>query len=115
MCVDTDPIRCHDVDMSSSSPSDLSVTYRSIPRRLREALGDTPPETTSGIAAELNEQIGIAAGLMHSAADPVAISDAIDAVPADEWNDARLTPLRSAALDIGSLLRAIAAVAEDDA
>ena len=101
--------------MSSSSPSDLSVTFRSIPRRLREALGDTPPETTSGIAAELNEQIGIAAGLMHSAADPVAISDAIDAVPADEWNDARLTPLRSTALDIGRLLRAIAAVAEDDA
>jgi hypothetical protein len=100
--------------MSSSSPSDLAVTLRSVPRRLREALGDTPPAATNSITAELNEQIGIAAGLMHTSADPGAIADAIEAVPADDWDDAVLTSLRSAALDIGRLLRAIAAVAEDD-
>ena len=100
--------------MSSSSPSDLSVTFRSIPRRLREALGDTPPSSTSGITAELNEQIGIAAGLLHTSAEPAAIADAIEDVPADSWNEATLTSLRSAALDIGRLLRAIAAVAEGD-
>jgi hypothetical protein len=99
--------------MSSSSPSDLAVTFRSIPRRLREALGDTPPAATSSISAELSEQVGIAAGLMHTAADPSAIADAIEDVPADDWDDATLTSLRSAALDIGRLLRAIAAVAED--
>ena len=53
--------------MSSSSPSDLAVTFRSIPRRLREAQGDSPPDSTAPIAGELNEQIGIAAGLMHAA------------------------------------------------
>jgi hypothetical protein len=77
-------------------------------------MGDTPPSETSAITAELNEQIGIAAKLMHSAADPSAIADAIEAVPADEWDEAVLTSLRSAALDIGRLLRAIAAVAEGD-
>jgi hypothetical protein len=100
--------------MSSSSPSDLAVTLRSVPRRLREAMGDTPPSATSAITAELNEQIGIAAKLMHTAADPSAIADAIDAVPADDWDESVLTSLRTAALDIGRLLRAIAAVAEGD-
>jgi hypothetical protein len=114
VCVDTASVRCNDVFMSSSSPSDLAVTFRSVPRRLREAVGDTPPDATAGITAELNEQIGIAAGLMHSAAEPGAIADAIEAVPPDEWDEAILASLRSTALDIGRLLRAIAAVAEAD-
>ena len=95
--------------MSSSSPSDLAVTFRSIPRRLREAQGDTPPGVTAAITSELDEQLAIAAGLMHTTADPAAIADAIDAVPADEWDEATLAPLRAIALDIGRLLRAIAA------
>jgi hypothetical protein len=51
---------------------------------------------------------------MHSAAEPGAIADAIEAVPPDEWDEAILASLRSTALDIGRLLRAIAAVAEAD-
>ena len=100
--------------MSSSSPSDLAVTLRSIPRRLREAVGDGPAGATAPITAELNEQIGIAAGLMHTAAEPAAIADAIEAVPADSWNEGTLNSLRTTALDVGRLLRAIAAVAESD-
>lgn len=100
--------------MSSSSPSDLAVTLRSVPRRLREAVGDAPPGVTAGITAELNEQIGIAAGLMHSAAEPEAIADAVEAVPADAWDEGTLTSLRTTALDIGHLLRAIAVVADSD-
>lgn len=100
--------------MSSSSPSDLAVTFRSIPRRLREAIGDTAPGVTAGITRELNAQIAIAARLMLAAPDPVAIADAIEAVPADDWDDDTLAGLRTTALDIGRLLRAIAAVAEGD-
>ncbi len=87
---------------------------RSIPRRLREALGDSPPSATAGIVSELNDQIAIAAKLMHTAPDPGAIADAVEAVPPDEWDEATLNSLRSTALDIGRLLRAIAAVAEGD-
>jgi hypothetical protein len=105
---------CHDVAMSSSSPRDLAVTFRSVPRRLREARDGAPEHVTAGITAELDEQIGIAAGLMHTQADAAAIADAIEDVPADAWTEATLTTLRGTALDIGRLLRAIAAVAEGD-
>lgn len=50
---------------------------------------------------------------MHSATDAGAIADAIDATPADAWDEATLNSLRTTALDIGRLLRAIAAAAED--
>lgn len=99
--------------MSSSSPSDLAVTFRSVERRLREATGDAPASTTAGIESELTEQIAIAAKIMHAASDPGSIADAIEAVPADAWDEATLNSLRTSALDIGRLLRAIAAVAED--
>jgi hypothetical protein len=98
--------------MSSSSPSDLAITFRSVPRRLREAIGDAPASVTSGITAELDEQIGMAARLMHTGPDAAAIAGGIEAVPPDAWEEATLTSLRSIALDIGRLLRAIAAVAE---
>ena len=100
--------------MSSSSPRDLAITFRSISRRLREARGDAPDHVTAGVTAELDEQIAIAAKLMQSAAEPAAIADAIEDVPADAWEESTLASLRSAALDIGRLLRAIAAVAEGD-
>lgn len=98
--------------MTSSSPSDLAVAFRSIPRRLREARGESPAEVTAGITAELDEQIAIAARLMHSAADPEAIANAIESVPADAWDGETLSTLRTTALDLGRLLRAIAAVAD---
>jgi hypothetical protein len=100
--------------MSSSSPRDLAVTLRSVPRRLDEALGDVSNGATAAVTKELNEQIAIAAKLMRSAPNPAAIADAIDAVPADAWDEATLSQLRSTALDIGRLLRAAAAAAERD-
>ncbi len=100
--------------MSSSSPRDLAITFRSISRRLREARGDAPDHVTAGVTAELVDQIAIAAKLMRSAAEPGAIADAIEDVPADAWEESTLASLRSCALDIGRLLRAIAAVAESD-
>jgi hypothetical protein len=98
--------------MSSSSPRDLAVTFRSIPRRVHEARDGAPPEVTAAIVTELDEQIAIAARLMHSQPDPTTIAGAIEAVPADAWDDATLAALRSTALDIGRLLRAMVAVAE---
>jgi hypothetical protein len=50
---------------------------------------------------------------MRTTADPVAIADAIDAVPADDWSDDTLNSLRSIALDLGSALRAVAAANPD--
>ncbi len=100
--------------MSSSSPSDLAVTFRSVPRRLREAVGDAPAQVTASATAELNEQISASAALLHTRAEPDAIAEAIEAIPADEWNEGTLGALRTRALDIGRLLRAIAAIADGD-
>ena len=100
------------VPMASSAPSDLAVAFRSIPRRLREARGDASSDVTDGISHELDEQIAAAASLLHAPANPEAIADAIESVPADAWELDTLNSLRSAALDIGRLLRAMAAVAD---
>ena len=41
--------------------------------------------------------------------DSAAIADAIDAVPADGWDESTLDQLRSIALELGKSLRAVAA------
>jgi hypothetical protein len=95
--------------MSSTSPSDLAITFRSIPRRLREAQDDTPPAVTQTYTGAIDSHVATAAGLMHTRADAAAIADAIDAVPADGWDETTLDQLRSIALEMGKALRAIAA------
>ena len=91
--------------MSPSSPADLAVTFRSIPRRLREAYGDEQPAAGSDLATQLE-----AAGrLLDSPPDPGLIASAIDARKPDDWDAATLHELRALALDVGSELRRIAA------
>jgi hypothetical protein len=107
--------------MAGSSPADLAVTFRSIDRRLREALEDRPPnDEAAAPVAELDrlvttvaEDIGAAGGgSVHDRGE--AIAAAIERVPADHWDAAQLERLRSAALDAGRLLRTIAELTEQD-
>jgi hypothetical protein len=51
---------------------------------------------------------------MHCRPDAEAIAQAIELVPADAWDADTLNGLRTGALDLGRLLRALAAVAEGD-
>jgi hypothetical protein len=95
--------------MTGSSPADLVVTFRSIPRRLRESQGDAPTTATGSTAAELQRKVGEAAGLLHCAATPAAVADTIAAIKTREWDDATLDSLREIALEIGALLRRIEA------
>ena len=94
--------------MSSTSPSDLAITFRSIPRRLREAQADTPAAATQPHTSAIENHLAAAGALMRTTADPVVIADAIDAVAADDWSDDTLNSLRSIALDLGRALRAVA-------
>ncbi len=98
--------------MSSASPADLAVTFRSVPRRLREAQGDAGHESTATATSELHGLLGEAGRLLGTNDDPLAIADAIVAVHADAWDDAVLSRLREIALDLGRLLRHISALAE---
>jgi hypothetical protein len=93
------------VPMSSTSPADLAVTFRSVPRRLREALGDDQPPAGS----ELREQLRRAGQLLGASQEPAAIADAIDRTKPDEWDQGTLDGLRAVALDVGRELRRLAA------
>ena len=99
--------------MSSSSPSDLAITYRSVARRRTQAQGDAPASSIAADVAALDGLLRQAAATMRSVAEPSAIADAIEAVPADEWDDATLDALRQNALGIGRVLRQIEDAAED--
>ena len=99
--------------MSSASPDDLAVTFRSVPRRLREARGEREHEITAAPTAELHGLLAQAGRLMGTSDDPNAVADSISSTHADGWDDAVLARLREIALDLGRLLRHIAALAED--
>jgi hypothetical protein len=99
--------------MSESSPADLAVSFRSLPRRLREAQGDTPADVTAADQRALHATLSLAAAVMHTPIEPLAIADAVDARPADSWTESELRILREAALDAGRHLRAIAAAAPE--
>jgi hypothetical protein len=99
--------------MSSSSPSDLAIAFRSLPRRIREAQGDTPDPVTAGQVAVMRQLIAEAARLMRVPDDAGAVADAIGAVPADEWDPAVLNRLREIALEAGSTVRQIEALADE--
>lgn len=98
--------------MSSESPDDLVVTFRSVPRRLQESQGETPDAEFAGLCAELQRLIGEAGRLMGATADPSAIADAIASTPADVWSEAQLDRLREIGLALGRELRGIAAAGE---
>ena len=103
--------------MSDSSPADLAVAFRSMPRRLREALepleGNTGP--VRGLLSELSALTDDAARLLDCPASMAEIADHIDSIPADEWSDSDLRDLRAHALDAGRLMRSITAAVEDAA
>jgi hypothetical protein len=100
--------------MSSAAPTDLVIAFRSMQRRLRDAQGNTPPELTAGAHGEVATLLGEAAELMHSAAEPAAIADAIERLPANQWDPSVLARLGAIALELGRLVRQIASFNETD-
>ncbi len=99
--------------MSESSPTDLAVTFRSIARRLNEALDPVGGDTSiiGSLPRELEAVIDAAAKVVGTDASTNDIADAITARHADQWSDTELTELRAQALEAGRLLRAIAEAA----
>ena len=103
--------------MAKSSPADLAVAFRSLPRRLNEALAAAHDANASsaadGYAAHLAALVDKAAGLLRVASGPdlAATSEAIattlhDTDP-ERWDDAKLDELRAIALDAGAAIRSI--------
>ena len=99
--------------MSASTPSDLAVTFRSLARRQREAVGDADPAALRGLLAELRRHVEAACAAIGTAGDGAAVAAAIERRAPEDWDDATLTTLRDEALAAGAVLRRLAAAAED--
>jgi hypothetical protein len=109
--------------MTGSTPADLAVTFRSLGRRLKEALDGADAETAAPLVAQLSSvvasaaaEIGVqGAGLGDDLATTgSAIAARIDRIPADEWDGAQLDRLRGFGLEAGRLLRSIADLTPPD-
>jgi hypothetical protein len=104
--------------MSRTSPGDLAVAFRSLDRRLREALrgegeaaASEPVRELRAVVASAASELGVAAhGDLADTGE--AIASAIEHIPADAWDIARLDRLRALALEAGRLLRVVAAATE---
>jgi hypothetical protein len=100
--------------MSTESPGDLVVAFRSFGRRLTEATGAAAADpTVVDLTHRLSELMNTAAHEMgvgpasEVAATGSAVANAIAAIPADAWDGDRLDHLRQIALDAGRILRQI--------
>jgi hypothetical protein len=102
--------------VSGSTPADLAVTFRSVARRLREAIGDESEASVSGLVGELRGHVDAAGAVVGvpSGGGADAVADAIVARRAEDWDQASLDELRREALAIGGTLRRIATVTETD-
>ncbi len=98
--------------MSGSTPADLAITFRSLGRRQREAIGDADAGSLAGLVAELQGHVAAAGAAVGTAGDGDAVAAAIERRPAKDWDDATLATLRAEALAAGGVLRRIAAAAE---
>ncbi len=104
--------------MSRTAPGDLAVAFRSLDRRLREALRGENEAAASEPVVELRAVVASAAAELDVAvqgdlaATGAGVASAIEHIPADAWDIARLDRLRSLALEAGRLLRAVAAATE---
>ena len=68
--------------MSGSTPADLAVTFRSLARRQREAIGDADPARSSGLVGELQGHVAAAGAALGTAADAEAVASGDRAPPA---------------------------------
>jgi hypothetical protein len=100
--------------MDSSSPQDLAVAFRSLPRRLRDARGELTDAEVAAPLGEIERHLAACARLLATTAEPTELAAAIEAVPAARWDEAVLDELRRRALELGALVRTIEALPRPD-
>jgi hypothetical protein len=100
--------------VSRSTPADLAVAFRSLGRRLREAIGDGSESQVVSLVTELRRNVEAAAGLLGTSPDADAVAAAILSRRPDDWDEPTLDQLRQHALGAGDVLRRIAATTEND-
>ena len=103
--------------MAKSSPADLAVAFRSLPRRLNEAIAAArranATSAADGHAARLTALVDKAAGLLQVGSGPdlaattEAIATTLHDTDPERWDDAKLDEVRAIALEAGAAIRSI--------
>jgi hypothetical protein len=98
----------HTERMSASAPSDLAVAFRSLARRLKEAVSDdTPPTAIAGAESAVSAAIASAATVLHCSPTADAVASAIQARKAREWTDADLAAVQRNANEAAAAIRGL--------
>ena len=99
--------------MSTSSPADLAVAFRSLPRRLKEAAAeDAPPQAVSVAASAVSAAVGRAAGVLGTADTADAVAAELGSRKAEDWTDSDLVAIQHAADEAARAIRELADVGE---
>ncbi|MEI7618248.1 MAG: hypothetical protein WCK14_06460 [Actinomycetota bacterium] len=94
--------------MSQSTPDDLAISFRSLPRRLREAsLGDVDPRDAANAATRVDEAVAAAAQLLGCSPSIESLAAAIQQRPLNDWTAAQLAALQGHATDAGTAIRVL--------
>lgn len=92
--------------MSSSSPADLAVAFRSLPRRLEQAPNDdTPPAAVDDASSAVQRAVSAAATILGAAATVEGVAAAIERRVAADWDDADLRALQAHATAAAKAIR----------
>ena len=100
--------------MSISGPSDLAIAFRSLNRRVAEAMEPLDDERHV-VAAELDQLDAIireAGAVVGSSGVSEAVADALENRPADSWKVGQIEQVQQLALRAGQVIRSIAEQAE---
>lgn len=92
--------------MSTSTPADLAVAFRSLHRRLDQApTDDTPPDAVDRARSAVQTAITNAASQLGAAATAEGVAAAIDHRHLSDWGDADLQALQKEALAAAKAIR----------
>ncbi len=99
--------------MTTSSPADLAVAFRSLPRRLKEAAADdAPPEAVSVAASAVSSAVGRAAGVLGTADTADAVATELGNRKPEDWTDGDLEAVQRAADEAARAIRELADVGD---
>jgi type IV secretory pathway ATPase VirB11/archaellum biosynthesis ATPase len=99
--------------MSKSTPTDLAVSFRSLARRMGQAVSDdTPPDALITAKGEVQGAIGAAASVVGSPATAEDLASAIESRNLREWTEADLDALQTHANDAARAIRALSDASE---
>ena len=94
--------------MSTSTPADLAIAFRSLPRRLREAsILDVAPDAIATATSALDSAVVASARLLGCSASVEAIASRIDERRLDDWTAGDIESLQAYAREAGTAIRVV--------